>query len=324
MPALICHWLFADAALQAKSCPTFSAKERQFVYLGAQGPDPFYFNGQLPWARHSKTATTSRAFAGLCHSSYPEFWLEPLLKGLKQAAIDLQAPAQALIYGFFLHYMLDRLAHPYVFSKSGFDAQGELSPPWNIRHAWFETLLDLSFLQTSSCTDQNRCKKSWKLLHAETKKLKKLSHFVYSMFPQHILPQSFYISCRDMQAVFRTLYDPHGIKRALFKKFTAAESLPMAYISPIQLSEQTKQFVLGLDGRPWLDPVSGEERQESFGQLYSLAVEDLQELNQLWPDFIVGKNLDAIKTSFSRGINHDGKEPNARRTYHNFVKLFAY
>jgi len=206
------------------------------------------------------------------------------------------------------------MVHPYVFSKSGFDEEGALSPPWNIRHAWFETLLDLAFLEERGV--HLRDIRPWCMMSVSAIDLISMSSFIGSLFADSLDENSYRESCLDMSAVYRMLHDPGGWKRKLAEKTGKAETLIGAFIAPQRLSVGQKDSILGLDGESWPDPVSGLERNESFRQLYEKGLEGLDPLNEMWIDLTNAKEEAEALDEWIDSFNHDGKEPEAQRRYY--------
>lgn len=314
MPALATHWLFARDALNRHSCPPALKRQIAIVSLGAQGPDPLFFHRRIPWRWRKRSSHDLRSFASACHAGNPRNWLLPPLHFASLPTNPEREKLCALVYGFFLHYHLDRIVHPYVFSKSGFDETGELSPPWNARHAWFETLLDFAVLEQRGVHIQ--AIRPWCMMNLPTMDLLLLDNALSRVFPEQLDEGQYREACSDMQAVYHLLHDPFGWKRTVIEKMGKNDTLMAAFVAPQSLSKDLRESVLGLGGDPWPDPVSGEERRESFGELYAKALEELDILNGLWDEEI---NRSAISTSLDSWIgtqNHDGCQEGVTRHFH--------
>lgn len=314
MPALATHWLFARDALNRYSCPAAIKRQVAIVSLGAQGPDPLFFHRRIPWRLRKTGKNDLRSFASSCHTADPRTWLLPpltLAHTLQEAEREKFA---ALCYGFFLHYHLDRIVHPYVFSKSGFDEHGELTPPWNARHAWFETLLDFAFLEQRGVRIQTI--RPWCMMSVPAMDLMLLSSALSRAFPDQLEEGQYLEACSDMQGVYRLLHDPLGWKRSLAKKCGKDDTLMAAFIAPQSLSNMDRDFVLGLDGAGWPDPVSGDLHSASFTQLYGQALAELDGLNEVWESITSqNKSPDALD-SWIGTRNHDGLQEGIVRRWH--------
>ena len=113
MAEFFTHILFADSVLQrieSRRIMEGVKKKRSLYYLGAQGPDPFYFfdffhrKGPLKGLgrvmhRQFTGKFLYQGFSALKNVSYDEGWLD----------------LAVYLCGFVCHFTLDRFIHPYVY-----------------------------------------------------------------------------------------------------------------------------------------------------------------------------------------------------------------
>ncbi len=311
MPSCISHWLFAKEALEKNIVPEDLSAFSELIVLGSQGSDPFFFSGRIPklCPKHREQSLALRSFASRCHGEEPDFWLGTCLRALKGHPEEL--PYTALIYGFFLHYILDARFHPYVFSKSGFDTKGELTPPWNARHSLFEGILDSALLKAKGKIFTSSIAKE--LRRTSKKTLYKVSASLANTFPQDLSTKSYAKSVIEMARVYRILYDPRGIKRKVLGPLAGRNTFVHGYIAPVFASEAEEACTLGSDGKAWLDPVSGKERQESALDLYKLALEDAKQLASSWQEMLKNKVFSPALEKRLEKRNHDGLKAREQR-----------
>ena len=115
MPAFSTHYLFARELLgdlQA-SMPEFQLSP-DAVYYGTQGPDVFFFHRVLP----TMPGKSLNPVGSQMHRANPNVLFGAMLtyaQKLPDKTAEREA-ALSYIYGFLLHYALDRVAHPYVYA----------------------------------------------------------------------------------------------------------------------------------------------------------------------------------------------------------------
>jgi len=143
MPSHVAHLLFAEEAI-ARSVRAgelthiLDAPEHAYLVLGAQGPDIFYHN--------QRRRPTGLAYGSLMHrhgygTTVAHMWA-------RAREIHAGAWATAWIIGFATHAILDRHAHPYINSRSGWPEQGKPETDrYRSMHAFLERLIDVELLR---------------------------------------------------------------------------------------------------------------------------------------------------------------------------------
>ena len=113
MPSLVTHHLFAARVLAKLKKNGIQVNQPDAAYIGAQGPDIFFFHRALPWQLgDSLTMVGSRL-----HRSSPARLLECFRAALNTEATQNPNEYDTMLsycIGFFCHYAIDRTAHPYV------------------------------------------------------------------------------------------------------------------------------------------------------------------------------------------------------------------
>ncbi|MDD5884730.1 MAG: zinc dependent phospholipase C family protein [Erysipelotrichaceae bacterium] len=294
MPALQTHYWFADSLFP------LDMPYRQAALVGAQGPDPFFLAGVLPFsfrgirvwkvgqALHRKEIATY----------YAAFWSEA--KKSKNPALAL-----AFFKGLLAHYALDRACHPYVYSWTGFSSRygGKRVPHHSANHAKLEMAIDeivaeenghFSFVPEYALALPND-------------QLQELSR-LFELANQQVrlgkmTADSYAWGVRCYRRVERFLNSPHGLKRGLFRLFGKNFILyAMSYPSSLQKTYGEVDW-LNRQHRPWLDPSSGEERYESWDDLEREAFQDYQEISRALEN---EKDVFTSLENWCEGKNHNG------------------
>ena len=111
MPAFATHYIFFEELedfLKENSDFEFN---KEAAAIGSQGPDIFFFCRILPFSMPGKPLAK---IGSLLHRAKPSDILDAFCEYLEISSnIDI---AKSYIYGFILHYALDRKCHPFVYS----------------------------------------------------------------------------------------------------------------------------------------------------------------------------------------------------------------
>lgn len=111
MPAFCTHYFFCEEMLDIIGDNTDFVLDKKACAIGAQGPDIFFFGRLLPIAMPGKPLA---GYANALHKSSPAELFEAFAEYYK--ASDNKDIAKSYIYGFVMHYALDRKCHPFVYS----------------------------------------------------------------------------------------------------------------------------------------------------------------------------------------------------------------
>ncbi len=112
MPALITHDRFGKDLLKKGAAPFVSTdRECAAFLLGNQGPDPLFYCVASPslWGY--------RKLGNLMHRDEPSVLIMALLDSVDEVPASGRSIARAYVAGFLCHYLLDRAAHPLVYSQ---------------------------------------------------------------------------------------------------------------------------------------------------------------------------------------------------------------
>ncbi|NBD26566.1 zinc dependent phospholipase C family protein [Paenibacillus glycinis] len=263
MPNVWTHMIFGQRCLQALGEEALIAQpeRRRMFNMGCQGPDFLFYHHFLPWQKDR----TINNLGSAMHERHCGPALMDMLEAVDHTPDSDPSKGAALVYalGFLLHHLLDRVMHPYVFSRSGFRK-------WD--HQRFEVMLDTLLVR--------------KLLGVETWKtevwreidiggdlpepivdaFEQIAAVHYPETAPHIRREQWGSAMRDMIRAQRLFHDPTGIKRALtFKQ-----------IEPFVYKRQLPKLdILNEARRPWLDPADGRTRHDDdVWMLWDKAMEE--------------------------------------------------
>jgi hypothetical protein len=311
MPAIITHYTFALENLKEPLSPY-----QQATLLGAQGPDIFFFYGQLPWRRRAFHKEVDAYGRLIHHIDQTEEYAE--LTRIASASVDKDL-LFAYIEGLFMHYCLDRACHPYIFYKSGFTDDPTKKKGFSCSHMALETVLDL-IIGTSHKTFIA----PQKPLSIEAEQCKKISAMWAEMNrritkKEGIGDAAYYLARRDYATTLASCYSPHGVKKALFKLFLGEMSYPYCMSYPKNLDRFPGVDFLNEKHEEWLNAVTGEKRYESFMELMGKAASDYSSIHTILLQAKSGKDVKEEIRSFVAATDHDGFAPGAKKTYYSLI-----
>lgn len=309
MPSILTHQYFANTFIERhqKRWP-FLKQKAPLVWLGSQGPDPFFFYGRAPFK--SRLAKESmNQFGSLLHSQAPHQSIWPLIK---HGWFGPQANevSKAYVFGALTHYVLDRTCHPYVFYRSGFDEHGALTDHYNADHAKLEVEMDLALilqLKLSSSMYQPKV-----TLQVDPVSLQSISQLYFQAFPKYVNHEAYQQAVEDMKATYKFLYHGSWINRLLVILIAGKRSLPFSLIHPNTISLERSKTVLNLHQKKWRHPVTGIQSTESVIALIEKSEKMMDKIGKLFNQDEVSESM--VKT-WCEDIDYDGKETSTTMQY---------
>lgn len=109
MPACITHNLFAKEVGRLCRKQGIPTHDPAMMALGSQGPDVFFFHRAFPWQRGERGFKAGIAM----HHASPAKLLSVLYHRAVAETVDPDL-MRGYVNGFLCHYVLDRMAHPFV------------------------------------------------------------------------------------------------------------------------------------------------------------------------------------------------------------------
>lgn len=309
MPSLLTHYrivkrLYAEEVEgKLRPLPSFLEGNFEALALGAQGPDPLFF---YPLSGHFVVAL--RRYGSLLHDSDGRKFFRLLLK----CCYDIDQPRElsrfrSFVLGQFAHYLLDRECHPYVYAQSGFDKNGELTGKFHYEHSAFESQIDVSIAKKAHM--EYFLEHPEEVLSQDSFVLEAICRNFHAAllryFPERKIPKNIYgSSVVWMRRAIRFVNRNPDLKRTLFH---------FSSLGGLALPKTVEKDVLNERHRSWQDPITGEERTESFLDLFNEAYVLLRECYHLLLER--GYSYEVYLNYFD-GRNYDGQKKGEIRKFH--------
>ena len=299
MPSVLTHYGF-NKELYNKSIK-FLEKNEDIYLLGAQGPDPFFFYGIIPFMG-DKNGKEIRAFGNKLHKMDPSASFKFLFDYAKDK--EEKDVLFAYILGAGLHYILDRKIHPYVFYKTGFSDDKKIKRKYFVDHTLFETNLDV-LLMNGRYKDYKV--KPSEAIKCDDDKVEEVSE-MYEKLAKELLnyeldDDAFEDSHEHMEKIEKLLYSKKGIKKGIVN-FLFKNTPFNTMMHPLCVKDDDKIDYLNLKKSEWKDPESEATYVKDFYDLIDEAKIDAKEWFSIVQDFYDGKNRDLKE--FTKGFIYDG------------------
>ncbi|MGI6755095.1 MAG: zinc dependent phospholipase C family protein [Atopobiaceae bacterium] len=305
MPALITHHLFGEETLGRLPEGLVSGQEELIAYLlGNQGPDPFF-------ARFSTTPKKMKAAHALAHRMHTERVSNAFIS-LREAVSHLvdedKRVGRAFTLGLVAHYVLDRIAHPFVYAQQYAlcDALEDLHDAGSEVHAVIESDIDTWMLWQIRHATVVECPPELELCCTE-----RVGRVAGALF-SHVAWQVYGLNVGAAEyahavANYATLYrhvEPYG--SAGYQCLTHIEHL---FRHHSQVGAMAHQVLLSdecasanLNHLPWTDPATGAISEKSFADLFHDATTSYESFARAYI-YGGGNNIPELVNH----INYDGQ-----------------
>lgn len=302
MPAYSTHYIFAKELMSfIKDKADIEINEDAVIY-GAQGPDLFFFHRVLP----TMPGKSLRQIGSNLHRTKPEIIFNVMREYCESVNTSI---AWSYVYGFLLHYSLDRICHPYVYAK-----QEELIANGKFTHAFtahneVEYCLDVYFLNKRYYVDKPYAFHTANTLSSDSDLLYELAAFLATVVPKitgdKLTKDDAYCALTDMKYVQQVLRDTKGFKRGFAKCLDAvakraAGGFQFSVMIRTKDLEKAKKYA-NIEKEKWQSPYEEGERFESADELFDASIEDAK---KLFVAFISGEDCREItqNKSFLTGV----------------------
>lgn len=291
MPAALAHYLFA---LRNRE----NIMDVDAFLLGTQGPDPFFFYGMVPWRKKAEMKKIQEYGEELHHSDFSDIYGRMI--GYAHSQVG-EGKDILLDYmkGLWAHYCLDRVCHPYIFYRSGFDEDGLLKGHYGYAHKAFEALLDATLKREHGLPGPSRA------LKISKKKGREISKMWKQGSPDFLGEDTYYESLRDYRTIESFLQSKTGYKRILWKRL-GKENVLYAFSYPVLLKKKAALDVLNLRKQGWKNPVTGISSNLSVDEMFVEAGALYQRGSEVVADPKNIENASRLLFELERGIDHDG------------------
>lgn len=279
MPALFTHDFFGrDAAVAGCGCLDLGTlDEREAFLLGNQGPDPLFYLVIHPlmgkWA----------SIGDLMHDERPARLLSAMHEAVAKLPPSEQAVGRAYLAGFVCHWLLDSHIHPLVMAwqrdLTSVDVPGLDASVQGKVHMEVERDLDEAVLFSKTNETVQEYRPYEQTLHASREMLgiidKMYFYATLWAYNRPIDPKSFSVGVVCYRTVLRLIYSPRESRRehlgALERAFSSSPYSTACALAH-RVRRSTRSDFDNEEHRSWVDPGTGETRDESFWDLYERAL----------------------------------------------------
>lgn len=273
MPAFSSHYIFAKELMPLlKSTASFKINEAA-VYYGTQGPDIFFSHRVFPWM----IGKTLRKTGSAIHRAKPADILAAMRKYLKSH--NNSDTTKSYVWGFILHYALDRKCHPYVYSfQEKIINHSPLTNP-HTAHNTVEFAMD-SYLLNKRLNIKNPVLFNTAQTLAENEDVFEEIANIYCFIVPEIIGEKIkkeqvITALKDLKTVQKTVLDRYGIKKAII---TPLEIIISPFTKNFKFSamlrprhlEKAKKYG-NINNCEWKSPYSEQLHRESFEELFDVA-----------------------------------------------------
>lgn len=296
MPAFSTHYIFAQEMMERlKEIADFDINENA-VLIGTQGPDIFFFHRTLPWQKGKPL----RKLGSSLHRMKAGILLNGLYEYCRQNQSDT---AKSYAFGFILHYVLDKICHPYVYYIQ--NKITERNPGFNPHsaHNIIELSLDSLMLSHKLGIEKPALFETEKTIKLNEKELAEISDEI--AFFAGVSSESAKTAILDMKNLQYLLLDKKGRKKNIISFLEKIASpftknfLISSYFRTNDL-EKAKKYANICNGK-WKSPFNDKISNESFFDLYEKAKSDAVNLLIKWQNGEDGKEI-TDNLSFLTGV----------------------
>lgn len=249
MPNIWTHILFCEEVVDTVgNVHPFSQQIENYMRLGAQGPDPFFYYNFWPWVKNEPVHQVGASL----HTSQCGIFLLDMIEAAKNNSNEVKA----FVIGFVTHHVLDRNTHPYIHYRAGYEGND---------HQRLEIQIDTLMM------DKYHNLKTWKNpvykeidigRNFDARITRLLATLINEHYPNLSRTDDTYIqkAYRDMLLALKILSDPSGIKNKILGNLISAYSH-----QPIHDDVD----YLNLNHTTWFHPATNEPSNKSFIELYN-------------------------------------------------------
>lgn len=294
MPDIITHYIFGlDTAHNIKQSPLYKIiKEHKNMFLiGLQGPDPLYYH-----RLHMKDSKSS--IGTKMHTEKTGDFLVSALCQIKKYDIASNEFNEGLSYlsGFMCHYILDSMAHPYVFYLGGKYIDGV---PDTYKYKGLHKKIEMA-IDTILCEETFALKASKFKVHKHILKNIPMPDSIINLYDETLFllygisngGTIFKESYEDTRTYFKLTYDMLGTKKAL--AHITAPILPkrlvpfLSHFSYYNCVDPDIDY-MNRHKKVWLHPVTGNVYTFSFYDIIRNAMKKSTLLLLTTYEFATGK-----------------------------------
>ena len=240
---------------------------QNLVFIGAQGPDPMYYNVS------KKDGKESRYYADRMHDTNTRLLFKNMVSYVKSHLTD---ETYSFLIGFICHYALDVSIHPYVYHNVGV-YQKDKPDTYQYRglHLKFERSIDAVMIQKDFGIPSRKFKLRRKYFPKTDLPLdicKIMEHTLKNTYGKDLGGTMYGIGVKKMYSnVKNIITDRFGIKK-LFLKFVDLFGSSDMFLQDLSFFNHVEKYdFLNEKKNTWYHPITNTPSNESVEELFEKA-----------------------------------------------------
>lgn len=316
MPSILTHYGFNKFVYNKEI--KFLKDNEDIYLLGAQGPDPFFFFGIIPFCKN-KNSREIRNYGSKLHKTVPNEVFNCLFE-YSNNSVNKDI-LYAYILGAGLHYLLDRKIHPYVYYNTGFSDDKKKKKKYFVNHTLFETNIDV--LLINGIFDKYKVKPN-DSIKCDIGKVSLVS-CMYEYIAKNIVvdtsidSNTFKDAYKQMLILEKLLYSKRGIKKSIVKFLFNQTPFNTMMHSKVVKDDRFIDY-LNLKKREWKDPSLEISCNKSVLELIEEVKEETSEWYSIVNDYYENKGSKERLNKFVNGIIYDGYSSDSKMKV--FLNIF--
>lgn len=280
------------------------------LFLGAQGPDPFYYN--FFSSEHSEY----RSLADLMHNKDTRKTLTGMVNYLEK---NYSHKLYSFVIGFITHYALDVHIHPYIYNKVGiYNKNDEQTHSYRGLHLKFERAIDCVLIEKDTEMKPHKYSLTKNIIRTD-----KVDQVVVDMFDVVLKKVYAFKDCGKMYQIATTamyknmknlVYDPFGIKSFVFKIVDFFKRSEDLFMRDLTFYNRIEDYdYLNIKNNVWNHPVTNDESTKSIPEILidaqEFAISMIDQVDLYLKDKKQVKLADVFTNlSLNTGLNCDRKK----------------
>lgn len=277
-------------------CRTSKLKLNQsLVKMGAQGPDPYYFNAL------NIHQLESLRLADDMHDHRINDMLISMLEYVKHHySIDLHS----FYIGFLSHYALDTILHPYIYHYTGnYHKDNIKSVSHRGLHVKFERRVDIHFIKLIFNQISYKypvCQLTFEQKDVPLEVVNFMDHVAKSVYQNRLGGMLYTKGYHHMQQTCkRYVQDRFGIKKSLLSVVDIFNKTQRIHLKDLSFHNMDDHFdYLNMNHQAWYHPVTGEQSNLSVPELYVRAYYRVLNLIEHTTNYIFNHQQTDFKSLF--------------------------
>lgn len=294
MPAFLTHCIFAEEVLhrlenkikiQNNRLKPQILKRMPLFYLGAQGPDLFFFYKAQSWIKH-KNDYVEKLGLYMHDNNTQKFFTESLNYVICSFDTDSKKILRKKIFfdlltyylGYICHFSLDSTTHPFIHYHAGVDTdKNKKTHKYHNYHKLFESIIDVLIFEQKKNLPAHKFK-TFELVDTKGIYNNILEDFyiyiIKKVYKKDISRKQIDRAINDIVSILKLSWDPYGIKFIIFfcfENLIGKKDEITTFMRPKRVNKNIDY--LNLTKRGWNHPCNNKlQFNFSFIDLYNTAL----------------------------------------------------